>query len=192
MSSRDQILAAVQSAQPPFIELPAEFVSEVAGGIEQFQQTLQSIGGKSILVETMEEILPEVDKIFPDAKRIISAVPQLNRYQIKDEQVRHHTFNDADVVIAEAAFAVAENGAVWLTEDQYKIRVLPFIGEHLVVIVQAQNIVANMHLAYNLIGNSEYGFGVFIAGPSKTADIEQSLVMGAHGPRTMTVFIVTT
>ena len=191
MSSRDQILTAVKSAQPPFVELPAEFVSEVDGGREQFQQILHSIGGKSIKVETIEEILPEVDRMFPEAKRIISAVPQLNRYQIKDEQVRHHTFNDADVVIAAAAFAVAENGAVWLTEDQYKIRVLPFIGEHLVVIVQAQNILANMHLAYELIGDSEYGFGVFIAGPSKTADIEQSLVLGAHGPRTMTVFIVT-
>lgn len=191
MSSRDQILAAVQSAQPSFVELPPEFVSAVSGGMEQFQQILHSIGGKAILVNTIEAVLPEVDKMFPDAKRIISAVPQLNRYQIKDEQVRHHTFSDADVVIAEAAFAVAENGAVWLTEDHYKIRVLPFIGEHLVVIVQAQHIVANMHLAYQLIGDGEYGFGVFIAGPSKTADIEQSLVLGAHGPRTMTVFIVT-
>lgn len=189
MSSRDNILAAVRSAQPPFVELPAEFISGVEGGLEQFQQTLHSIGGRSILADSIEDVLPEVDNIFPEAKRIISAVPELSRHHLTKEKVRHQTFSDADVVIVRAAFAVAENGAVWLTEDQYKIRVLPFIGEHLVVIVKAENVVANMYEAYILIGGSTYGFGVFIAGPSKTADIEQSLVLGAHGPKTMTVFI---
>jgi L-lactate dehydrogenase complex protein LldG len=35
-----------------------------------------------------------------------------------------------------------------------------------------------------------YGFATFIAGPSKTADIEQSLVLGAHGPRSLIVFLI--
>jgi L-lactate dehydrogenase complex protein LldG len=47
-----------------------------------------------------------------------------------------------------------------------------------------------MHQAYERLQGREYNFGVFIAGPSKTADIEQSLVLGAHGARTMTVFLV--
>ncbi|MNW08326.1 Lactate utilization protein C [compost metagenome] len=47
-----------------------------------------------------------------------------------------------------------------------------------------------MHEAYQKIADSVYGFGTFIAGPSKTADIEQSLVLGAHGPKNMTVFIL--
>jgi L-lactate dehydrogenase complex protein LldG len=47
-----------------------------------------------------------------------------------------------------------------------------------------------MHQAYERIGNQEYGFGTFIAGPSKTADIEQSLVLGAHGARGLTVFLM--
>ena len=47
-----------------------------------------------------------------------------------------------------------------------------------------------MHEAYDLIGDKDYGFATFIAGPSKTADIEQSLVLGAHGPKTMTVFLL--
>jgi L-lactate dehydrogenase complex protein LldG len=40
------------------------------------------------------------------------------------------------------------------------------------------------------MGSAEYGFGVFLAGPSKTADIEQSLVLGAHGARGLVVFLV--
>ena len=85
---------------------------------------------------------------------------------------------------------VAENGSLWITEDLVKERVLPFICQHLVAIVSKRNIVASMHDAYDIIADRDYGFGTFIAGPSKTADIEQSLVLGAHGPRTMTVIMI--
>jgi L-lactate dehydrogenase complex protein LldG len=97
---------------------------------------------------------------------------------------------DVDVAIIDAHFGVAENGSVWVTEDIIKERVLPFICQHLVAILDRKNIVPTMHDAYNVIGDKEYGFSTFIAGPSKTADIEQSLVLGAHGPKTMTVFLL--
>ncbi len=47
-----------------------------------------------------------------------------------------------------------------------------------------------MQQAYERIGDLDYGFGTFITGPSKTADIEQSLVLGAHGARGLTVFLM--
>lgn len=43
--------------------------------------------------------------------------------------------------------------------------------------------------AYPHIQNTEYGYGVFTVGPSKTADTKQSLVIGAHGARSLTIFI---
>jgi len=58
------------------------------------------------------------------------------------------------------------------------------------VIINADAIVPTMHHAYERTSATNYGFGTFIAGPSKTADIEQSLVIGAHGPRSMTVFVI--
>jgi len=83
---------------------------------------------------------------------------------------------------------VAENGAVWVPEKNMIHRALPFIAQHLVLVVPASRLVATMHDAYASIAELG-GYGVFIAGPSKTADIEQSLVVGAHGARSMTVVL---
>src|SRR5690606_16996516 len=85
---------------------------------------------------------------------------------------------------------VAENGAVWVKEGDMQHRLLPFLCQHLVLVVDADTLVDNMHEAYNRIRIDEEGYGLFIAGPSKTADIEQSLVVGAHGPRSLVVYII--
>jgi L-lactate dehydrogenase complex protein LldG len=57
-----------------------------------------------------------------------------------------------------------------------------------VLVLDKNTIVANMQQAYAKLENAG-SYGVFIAGPSKTADIEQSLVIGAHGARSMMVLI---
>jgi L-lactate dehydrogenase complex protein LldG len=101
-----------------------------------------------------------------------------------------HSFENVELAVIKAHLAVAENGAVWLTESVMGQRIIPFICQHLAVDIDASTIVHTMHEAYTVIGQGDYGFGVFIGGPSKTADIEQALVMGAHGPISMTVFIV--
>ena len=87
------------------------------------------------------------------------------------------------------AYGVAENGAVWIEQD-VKQRAIYFIAEKLVILLDKNKIVNNMHEAYKLIDTGEYGFGTFISGPSKTADIEQALVMGAHGARDVMVVLI--
>jgi L-lactate dehydrogenase complex protein LldG len=90
----------------------------------------------------------------------------------------------------EGTIGVAENGSVWLYESQLVNRILPFICQHLVICLDEKNIVPTMHEAYQLINVDKEGYGVFLAGPSKTADIEQSLVIGAHGARSLVVYLV--
>jgi L-lactate dehydrogenase complex protein LldG len=87
-------------------------------------------------------------------------------------------------------FGVAENGAIWLEDKDLSHRIVPFITLHLVLKLDVGEIVATMQDAYQRIRLGETGFGAFISGPSKTADIEQSLVYGAHGAKELTVLLI--
>jgi len=101
-----------------------------------------------------------------------------------------HELSELSLAVVEGQFGVAENGAIWLDEEDLEFRVLPFITEHLVIVLDKSKLVGNMHQAYAKIGNTPSGFGLFTAGPSKTADIEQSLVIGAHGAKSLRVVLV--
>jgi L-lactate dehydrogenase complex protein LldG len=191
MSSREMILQKVKAAQPSLLPLPERKLTIPSfDNIEQFQTILKSIGGQVAFIDADESIAESVALLFPEARRIVSSITAVERYFLAEHKaMKHHSLENVDVAIVEAQFGVGENGAVWVTEEDLKIRVLPFICEHLVAVVHARDIVASMHDAYDRIGSADYSFGAFIAGPSKTADIEQSLVLGAHGPKSMTVII---
>lgn len=93
------------------------------------------------------------------------------------------------MAVVDGRIGVCENGAVWVQQDVEQ-RAVYFISEALILLLDRKNLVNNMHEAYQKIDTGEYGYGVFISGPSKTADIEQALVMGAHGARELTVLLL--
>ncbi len=197
MSSRENILSRVKKSQPDFSLLPdITLISQdnnptTVNTVEKYMTALQTIGGHCKKISGFNDVIATIKYQFPDAKRIVSTFSELA--DIAEVYCNTDIINEAhniDVAILGAHFGVAENGAVWMTEDIMCDRALPFICQHLVVILQAENIVSDMHEAYTRIGNRDDGFSIFIAGPSKTADIEQSLVLGAHGPVSMTVFIL--
>jgi L-lactate dehydrogenase complex protein LldG len=194
MSNREQILAAVAHNQPaltPMPEIPA-FRLEAEGLVEKFTQVAVSIGSRVFQVKDYQEVQEVLSQGFKPNHRIISQVPELASYAdatLLLDQDRHQLEN-VDLAIVKAHFGVAENGASWVTEELLGVRVEPFICQHLAIVLPKSSIVPLMHEAYAQIGRVDYGYGVFIAGPSKTADIEQSLVLGAHGPRTLTVFLL--
>jgi L-lactate dehydrogenase complex protein LldG len=137
------------------------------------------------------EIDSHLRERFPSPSRRISLIQQLGSTDVgSDSEKDPRMFENVSVSILAGEFAVAENGAVWITEASMGDRVLPFICEHLVLVVHASAIYESMHDAYEHLDSSNHNFGTFIAGPSKTADIEQSLVLGAHGPKTLTVFLL--
>ena len=192
MKDREQIINAIVASQPAFSPLPStQFPAEAPEHlVSQFADTLTAVGGLVFIVDSLGDIHQHIKNNTSADDRVISRIGDVGEYtEDVDAFLSPHSLQNVEFAILKAHFGVAENGAVWLTEELMGNRVLPFICQHLVIALSIKDIVANMHQAYERIGDSSYGFGTFIAGPSKTADIEQSLVMGAHGPRTMTVFL---
>ncbi len=193
MSSKEKILTAVLQNQPEKSPLPdiSIFKGESRDIVERYMETFINIGGKVFQVDDMAAVKTLIRENFDTGKRIVTTLPELaDNFELLSTAIDPHTFRDVELAVIRAHLAVAENGAVWLTEQLMGQRILPYICQHLAVVVTAQSIVPTLHEAYQQIGEGLYGFGAFIGGPSKTADIEQALVLGAHGPISMTVFIM--
>lgn len=193
MSSREKILTAVKKNQPPKVELPAlSFAGNSSIDLkEKFIKTLTGIGGSIIEVNDLKDVAQHIKATFPHPERIVNSVADLNaEFEISDKKSDPHDFSNVTVAIMQGEFGVAENGAIWLIDINMGDRALPYICEHLVLIINKHSIVPTLHEAYKKIDSSAYNLGTFLAGPSKTADIEQSLVLGAHGSKSLIVFLI--
>lgn len=173
------------------LELPAlNFAGNTAvDPKEQFIKALTGIGGTVIEVNDWKEVSDHIKSPFPDSGRIVNRVVELD-LEISSLKSDPHDFSNVTVAIIQGEFGVAENGAIWLTDANMGDQALPYICEHLILIINKNSIVPTLHEAYDKIGSSTYSLGTFLAGPSKTADIEQSLVLGAHGSKSLIVFLM--
>ena len=192
-NSRETILQAVLQHQPEAKPLPdiSMFKGDETDAVQKYIEVFNSIGGTATLVNDMEMVKAAISQKFGTDKRIVTTLPSLSDIaEMISPDNDPHTYENVELAVLTAHMIVAENGAVWFTEEVMGQRIIPYICQHLAVVMNVENIVPTLHEAYERIGTGEYGFGGFISGPSKTADIEQALVLGAHGPLTMTVFIV--
>jgi len=194
MSSREKILHAISINKPAFIEPPSmEIKRELSAPsevVQQFINTLEGIGGKAILTNDMNAVKEDWKQAKETGLYIVNTLPVLGEVNAEINSSQDaHSLEPVFKTYIEATLGVAENGAVWLYESQLKNRLLPFICQHLVICLDANKIVPSMHEAYQQVDVAKEGYGVFLAGPSKTADIEQSLVIGAHGARSLVVYL---
>lgn len=160
--------------------------------IETFSEMLEAVGGQMHEVGSLSQIkqILETRTEFAAATEIASLVPEAVAGNVDASSIDNpHELASLDWVIAYGEFMVAENGAIWVDGSKLPHRVMLFIPQYLAIIVPRDHIVHNMHEAYAKIGQPKPRFGVFVSGPSKTADIEQSLVLGAHGCRNLQVFL---
>jgi len=192
--SREDILNRIKKSKPAIIDLPEIDLIDFkvdSDKIIDFISNVESTGGKAIQVKDRIEIISNIKKVFTDAKEIISAVEEVDLSTINANKITSAKVLDKlDVAILQAQFGIAENGAVWLSDKNFSLRSIPFICANLIIVLDKNNIFENMHEAILEIENFNEGYGVFISGPSKTADIEQSLVIGAQGPLSHTVFLI--
>lgn len=186
MNAREKILARIKTNQPTLAadeEIPLTPIS-FQDPVAKFKETLASIGGAAIEIENENQIPGRLLSLLPGRDRAHQVGPD------DPAKTNAHAYNETEIAILRGEFGVAENGAVWVTDKQMIDRALPFICVHLVLVIPKASIIPTLHDAYDKIGDSDHAFGTFIAGPSKTADIEQSLVLGAHGAKTLTCFII--
>lgn len=196
MTSREKILTAVKESQPVLTDLPNldlfyQNKDTSAENLKNFITVVERIGAKVYQVQDYSQVMYQLkEDLDLEGKRVVSAVRELDAVVDEYKGSNNHELADVELMILPTHFAVAENGACWVNDELYQERLLPFIPQHLAFILKKENIVPTMHHAYDLIADKNYGYGAFIAGPSKTADIEQSLVLGAHGPRSLRVFVI--
>jgi L-lactate dehydrogenase complex protein LldG len=195
MSSKQDILARIRRHLPPAEPHPGAEGPWIryADLEKQFVEVLTSVGGQAGIVPASATLNDEVLRLpcFTDARRIVCRVPGLELPgSDRGDDADPHTLEDVDVAVIAGAFGVAENGAVWVPRENLGQQALVFLAQYVVAIVPRTELIHNMHEAYERLGFGGASYGAFVSGPSKTADIEQSLVIGAHGPRSLTVLLV--
>ena len=166
----------------------------------QFAKMSEAVGGQVIEVDPGRDVNTLIRELFPDAKEIASNLPEITIATRNPDTVgRARDLNGTDVGIIRGMFGVAENGCIWIPQ-QMKEKAMCFISENLVILLPKSQIVNNMHEAYHRLSQddgksglkefNDYGYGTFISGPSKTADIAQVLVMGAQAARSTTILLM--
>jgi L-lactate dehydrogenase complex protein LldG len=192
-NSREQILSGIRANIPPGrVEHPQipVFRKADANLKSVFEKHLQQAGGAAYDIANRTEAQAKVASLHPTARVICSAVPVVPGTR-RVETIRDpHELADVDVGVVRAQFGVAESGAVWLTQEDLIVISLGFLSQHLVVLLDPDQIVADMHEAYARVRLDQTAYGCFMMGPSATADIEATLVHGAQGSRSLTLLFL--
>lgn len=180
MSSKDSILASIRrhtGARHEMPELTLEAIT-YADKLATFSEVLAGAGGKAIELKPGEDVNEVIRREFPEAKRIASNLKEITCSTFNpDELTDPRELNGTDVSVVEGSFGVAENAAVWLPR-QVRYKGLYFISNALVILLDKTQLVHTMNEAYRRTATMDYDYGVFMSGPSKTADIEQALYSG--------------
>ena len=193
MSNKEDILKKFRNNIKQKFDMPE--LDDIKGikypdPLVQFISMTEAVGGKVIELEKGKDINELIRELYPDAKEIASNLPEITIATRNPDTIGSpQALNGTDVGVIKGVFGVAENACVWIPQTMVE-KAVCFISENLVILLDKKEIVNNMHEAYKRIEFNDYGYGTFISGPSKTADIAQVLVMGAQAARSATVVLI--
>ena len=188
---KEELLQKLRSNTREQYDMPADDIQGITydDTVAQFIEMSQAVGANVVEAATGDCLDDIIRKAYPDAKVVASNLPEVRIATLNPDTVADaQALNGTDVGVVSGQIGVAENGCVWIPQSM-KQKAVCFICEYLVIVLPKSGIVNNMHEAYARIEMPATGLGTFISGPSKTADIEQALVMGAQAARGVTVVI---
>jgi L-lactate dehydrogenase complex protein LldG len=193
INSRETIFSAIRYNLPKqkieHPQIPA-FRSATGSLKAAFEENLKKAGGAAHDIGSAAEAEAKMMVLHPGANVVCSAVPEISGTRRAETVHDPHELADVDVGVVRAQFGVAESGAIWLTQEDLVVDSLGFLSQHLVVLLDPEQIVADMHQAYRRVRLDLTAYGCFMMGPSATADIEATLVHGAQGARSLNVFFL--
>ena len=193
MSKKEDILSRYRANIKQQFDMPS--LDDIKGitypdPLVQFISISEGVGGKVVGLEPGKDINDLIRELYPEAKEIASNLPEITIATRNPDTIGSpQALNNTDVGVIRGMFGVAENGCIWIPQQMVE-KAVCFISENLVILLKKSEIVNNMHEAYKRIEFNDYGYGTFISGPSKTADIAQVLVMGAQAARSATVVLM--
>ena len=189
MSARDNILKRLRAVEVAEVQKPQLDVEAIRfeDGVAHFTEMVKAVGGE--VAELQGSLLETLVALGVDTESLVSSLEELKDKALNPDAVADvHELGGNYTAVASGKVAVAENGAVWVPVEGRR-RAHLFACQHLVLVLNKSAIVDTMHDAVAQISLEDLGYGAFISGPSKTADIEQALVMGAHGAMRATVIL---
>ncbi|MCK5845993.1 MAG: LUD domain-containing protein [Bacteroidales bacterium] len=205
-TAREQILKKIRLAnmekvdnEYSNIDLSSSIYTPLSEDLDiVFAQELNQLEGHFVYCANKEEFLDNINRLFTSNKlskihikdtAIINLLSELDIKIAKKEESPHNI--NISVTACEAL--VARLGSVVVSSKQESGRQLNFIPDIHVVIANRSQIVETVKDAITLMldkyKNDLPSMTTIISGPSRTADIEKTLVLGAHGPRSLIVFL---
>jgi L-lactate dehydrogenase complex protein LldG len=211
MTSRDQILTDIRTAlgrssgQPP-APLAAPLLRKSRTDrnlyVQTFVQRFEKLAGKAYIVPDTAAVVPQLSSLL-DGKRVvasnapfleacgITALPHVESGFLDRDALRD-ACAAADIGITSADYALAETGTLVMLSSRQEARLVSLLPPVHLAIIPRSRILANLDELLSLLPRpaEQTSSMVLITGPSRTADIEQILVRGVHGPGEVYAVIV--